>query len=215
MHIYWIKHIQVLVMMFVDPDYLYKMIMVKPITHTNRKCRYILLNCTSCVGHPYHPSSHTQTHHVEQILIHSISCVLQSCSSLFATQTHYIMAWAVNIWRPNNGHRLFVRFCCFCFFKSLLISWLDDQDYNSLGFRSFSLPPPPFFLHQYLSLMEFVSKAERFLQDKCKSSCNWILCLMIWLTLCENILLYQLKAWFLQHACQSWASSTLVHFAFI
>lgn len=61
-----------------------------------------------------------------------LGAALQSSSSPVAIWTHYIMACAVYIRKLNNGHRLFASFF---FFKFPLISWLDDQDFNS----SFSL----------------------------------------------------------------------------
>lgn len=64
--------------------------------------------------------THTRKHHVEQILVHSVSCVLQSSSSLVAIRSLYIMARAVYIWRPNNGPGLFA-----CFFFTNLCSSAD------------------------------------------------------------------------------------------
>lgn len=61
--------------------------------------------------------THICTHHVEQIPFHSVSCVLQSSSSLVAIRSLYIMARAVYIERLNNGAGLFV-----CFFTNLCSS---------------------------------------------------------------------------------------------
>lgn len=206
MYICWIKtHTSPCDDVCRSPDYLHKMVMVHiQIENVNTYWSIALPVQALCIFfiHPFHPSSHTQTHQVEQLLIHSISCVIQSCSSLFATQTHYIMAWAVNIWRPNNGHRSFARFCLFFFYLCSSADWMTKIIIAWVFVHS--VRPHPLFLAPVFFLMQFVSKAECFIFFK--SSCNPVSNDLANIIL--NLLLYQRKAWFHQHACQAQTLST-------
>lgn len=115
---------------------------------TSSQTSGIFSSLSLCIS--FHTQTHTRTdweHHVGQIVVHTVSCVLLSSSSMDVISSLYIMACAVYICRPNNGPGLFA---CFPFFfnKFLLISWLDDQDYNSSGYSftsstvSFTLVTP-------------------------------------------------------------------------